>query len=99
MAMRIRFLTFVAITAAIPFAIALLITAQAGRDAEGAFEQRLTAASSALESKIEADAAKHRELLLKMSLLAGVTLPVKAGAEAGKPPPPAAVQALRDAVM
>lgn len=65
--MRLRFLLFVLIAASVPLVIALMVTARTVHVTQAGFENRITGALTMLEARMEADGARRRELLLRLS--------------------------------
>lgn len=96
--MKWRFILFVFVVAFLPSMLAVLTTGDVALRAESRLEDRLSGSLSALTSRFEADAARRRELLLRMSARDGLVEAVRDAARAGTAPEAAAVVKLRAAV-
>lgn len=95
--MKLRFFFFVLLAACVPVAMALFISATAAVPAEVGIESRLTAAVASLQARLDADASKRRELLIRLATLSGVTDPLRDAANRGRAPSPELVAELRRA--
>lgn len=96
--MKARFLLFVLLAAIAPLVPAMLITGEVALKVEEGLEDRVSAASQALMARLEADAARRREMLLRLSALPVLAAGVEEAAAAGAAPTAESVAGVRGAL-
>lgn len=96
--MKLRFFLFAFLAAALPLVVAAVVTAEVAIRSTAEVERRVSSAAGMLQSRLEADAARRRELLLRLTSLEGITQPISDAVKAGEVPAPGVLAALRDAV-
>lgn len=96
--MKLRFFLHVIVAALLPLAVVAATTLVVRTTASESLAERVAASSSALESRLAADAAARRQLLLRLSVLPGLTQPVRDAAAQRTAPSGASVATLRQAV-
>lgn len=96
--MKLRFFLHVLVAALLPLAVVAATTMVVRTTASESLAERVAASSTALESRLAADAAARRQLLLRLSVLPGLTQPVRDAAAQRSAPSGASVASLRQAV-
>lgn len=96
--MKLRFGLYVLLAAFVPPLLALVITAEVAVPADAALESRLTAATSSVVARLDADAARRRELLLRLATLPGLTEPLREAASRARAPSAESVAQVRAAI-
>lgn len=96
--MQWRFLPFVLVAAALPLVVGMVVTGELSFRTETALQERATGASGALQSRLDAEMVKKRELLLRLDALGTATHALREAAARGEAPPPEAALRLREVV-
>lgn len=97
--MKLRYLLFVLLAACLPLFVAVLVTANAVPPAETAIEGRLTAATGSVQARLEADAARRQQHLLRLTTLKGITEPLVDAAAQKRVPSPESAGQVRSAFI
>lgn len=97
--MKLRYFIFVLLAACVPLFLAVFVTADVVPPAEAGIEGRLTAASDSIQARLDADAARRRQHLFRLTMLAGITDPLHEAAARKNAPSAESAARIRSAFI